>query len=96
MVLDAVRGRRDHPSADQIYQDVRAVYSKISRGTVYRNLNVLVRQGEVLRVKLPDTDRFEAVIEKHYHLICTKCGSICDTPLSYRDELDKQIASKTG
>ena len=41
IVLDAVRARCDHPSADQIYLDVRTTDAKISRGTVYRNLGIL-------------------------------------------------------
>lgn len=96
LVLDAVRSRCDHPSADQIYLAVRAVDEKISRGTVYRNLKVLVRQDKVLQVKLPGIDRFEAQSAKHYHLTCTKCGAIKDLPSPYREDLDEQAAKKTG
>jgi Fe2+ or Zn2+ uptake regulation protein len=96
LVLDAVRARCAHPSADQIYLDVRAVADKISRGTVYRNLNFLTRKGEILHVKLTLTDRFEARVDMHYHLLCTGCGVVCDVPLPYNRELDKQAAEKTG
>ena len=96
MILDAVRARCDHPNADQIYLDVRAFDDRISRGTVYRNLNVLVQNGEILQVKLPDTDRFEAVLNRHYHLLCTKCGSVCDVPLPYQNDLDEQVTEITG
>ena len=96
LVLDAVRARCDHPSADQIYLDVRAIDGRISRGTVYRNLNVLVQQGEVLQVKLPHTDRFESHLDTHYHLLCTGCGAVCDVPMPYHENLDQQAAEKTG
>ncbi len=96
LVLDTVRARFDHPSADQIYLDVRALNNKISRGTVYRNLNVLVQQGEVLQVKLAHTDRYEGHLYKHYHLVCQKCGAVCDVPLPYRSEMDELTAQKTG
>jgi len=96
LVLDAVRARCDHPSADQIYLDVRAIDKRISRGTVYRNLNILVQQGEVLQVKLPHTDRFECPSDKHYHLLCQGCGTVWDVPLPYHAELDEQAAKKTG
>ena len=96
LVLDAVRARCDHPCADQFYLDARAIDDKISRGTVYRNLNILVRQGEILQVKLPNVDRFEAQWDKHYHLLCTECGAVCDIPLPYDETLDKQAAEKTG
>lgn len=41
LVLDAVRQSYNHPTADEIYNVVRAQDDKISRGTVYRNLNLL-------------------------------------------------------
>ncbi len=96
LVLDAVRARCDHPSADQIYLDVRAIDDKISRGTVYRNLNVLVQQGEILHLKLPHKDRFESRFDIHYHLLCTGCDTVCDVPIPYNDDLDIQAAEKTG
>ena len=96
LVLDAVRARCDHPSADQIYLDVRGIDNRISRGTVYRNLNVLVRQGEILHVKLLHTDRFESRLDTHYHLLCAECGAVIDVPLPYQGELDEQAAKETG
>ena len=94
--MDAVKARHDHPSADQIYLDVRAIDERISRGTVYRNLNVLVQQGDVLQVKLPHMDRFEWHAEKHYHLICQECGAVCDAQLPYDEQLDEKVAKETG
>ena len=46
LVLDAVRQSYNHPTADEIYNVVRAQDDKISRGTVYRNLNLLADAGE--------------------------------------------------
>ena len=96
LVLDAVRARNDHPSADQIYLSVRAIDSKISRGTVYRNLNLLTQSGELLQVKVPNADRFEHRLDFHYHILCTECGAVCDAPLSYHTELDQEMIIKTG
>lgn len=96
LVLDAVRARYDHPSADQIYQDVRTVDEKISRGTVYRNLNVLVESGDIFHVKVANAERFECGMDLHHHLLCTKCGSLCDVTFTYQIELDKKLAEETG
>lgn len=41
IVLEAVQAHRDHPCAEQIYEDVCKIDDKISRGTVYRNLGCL-------------------------------------------------------
>ena len=53
LVLDVVRGRRDHPTAEQIYQSVREQDAHVSRGTVYRNLNLLCDNREIYRVSCP-------------------------------------------
>lgn len=96
LILDAVRARCDHPSADEIYLDVRAIDSKISRGTVYRNLNILVKQGKIHHVKLPHKDRYESNNRLHYHFVCSVCGLIADAPLPYFEDLDEKIAKESG
>lgn len=96
VILDAVRSRCDHPSADQIYLDVRARDDKISRGTVYRNLGILSETGEILNVKVPAADRYDSRVDKHYHIYCTGCGKTFDAPLDYHFEYDKQVADATG
>ena len=53
LVFDAVRQSYNHPTADEIYNVVRAQDDKISRGTVYRNLNLLADAGEILSIKTP-------------------------------------------
>ena len=65
LVLDVVLARSDHPTADQVYADARAIDEKISRGTVYRNLHTLAARGDILQVKLPDVDRYEELADRH-------------------------------
>ena len=96
MVLEAVRSRTDHPSADDIYLAVRERDPRISRGTVYRNLNVLAESGEITHVKVPSADRYDLRQERHYHLFCVGCGAVCDAPLDYREQLDRQVEAGTG
>lgn len=94
--MKAVQAHLDHPSADQIYLEVRGEDQKISRGTVYRNLNLLVENNEVRHVKIPGVDRFDWRTEPHYHLLCTGCGNVCDVPIPYHTELDGLLSEQTG
>jgi len=96
IVLETVRARCDHPTADQIYLDVRAVDERISRGTVYRNLNCLSEDGEINHIKVPGADRYDKRTELHYHLICTSCGAVCDVPIEDDMEKDALLSAKTG
>lgn len=96
MILETVMKRNDHPTADQIYIDVRAKNDKISRGTVYRNLGILSENEEITNVKVPAADRYDSRRDRHYHIYCTCCGKTSDAPLSYHTDYDKKIEQETG
>jgi Fe2+ or Zn2+ uptake regulation protein len=96
MILDTVHKRKDHPSADDVYLDIRSENPSVSRGTVYRNLNILTDEGAVNHVKIPGADRFDYRLEPHYHLLCTECGKVIDVEIPYRAELDHALKEQTG
>ena len=91
IVLQAVRSLHDHPTADSVYAVIAAEHPSISKATVYRNLNQLAVQGEILRVPVPTgADRFDFYTQEHYHVRCTECGNVYDVfmpPIS--DLLDR-------
>ena len=95
-VLEAVRARNDHPTADQLYLDARRADGKISRGTVYRNLAELAAQGEITHTRIPGADRYDLRQDQHYHLYCTQCGQVVDAPIVYRPEDDAAVEQATG
>lgn len=96
MIYDAVMARCDHPSADDIYHDIHERDSRISKGTVYRNLNILTENGEITHVNAPNADRYDNRLDKHYHMRCTACDRVFDAPMEYVDTYDSCIAAKTG
>ncbi len=71
----------------------------MSLGTVYRNLAVLASEGKVRVLRLDgEMDRFDGDTSVHYHVICTKCGSIADVPASSFGpvDCDETAAQATG
>ncbi|NMF26338.1 transcriptional repressor [Olsenella umbonata] len=80
LVLDAVRELDDHPTADEVYLRVREKDGHVSRGTVYRNLHILVESGDIISVKAFGGERFDRRSDCHAHLVCTECGSVTDVP----------------
>lgn len=96
LIFDTVMEHCDHPTADDIYLEVRAKDEKISRGTVYRNLGLLSEDGQITNVKVPAADRYDSRADRHYHLFCTGCGRVFDSPLSYHEEYDVLVAQDTG
>lgn len=84
----------EHPTADTIYTKIREIYPHISLGTVYRNLNLLVDQGEIIKLSCGDgSDHFDYKVEPHYHFLCKECGSIIDLELDHLDQINKLAAN---
>lgn len=84
-IIAFLRTRKDHPTADVIYENIRKEIPNISLGTVYRNLSLLSEQGTILRLHLGDgLDHFDGTTVPHYHFICRKCGCVKDLEM---DEL---------
>lgn len=96
MVLQAVQSRCDHPTAEQICEDVHAVDPKISHGTVYRNLNRLSEDGAISHVRVPGADRYDLRTDFHYHMFCVKCKKVADVPHSYKPNLDEEMMRQSG
>jgi Fe2+ or Zn2+ uptake regulation protein len=96
-ILKALRNTRSHPTADQIYDEVRKDISNISKGTVYRNLQILQDDGAITELKLNDTlSRYEVKQESHYHFRCEKCGRVSDIDMPINIELNQQVEKRTG
>lgn len=78
-IMEFLRERKDHPTADTVYMNVRKTFPSISLGTVYRNLTLLADIGEIARIRVGDgVDHFDADTSPHYHFICNECGSVID------------------
>ena len=85
----------DHPTADDVYMNVRQQYPNISLGTVYRNLSALTEAGEILCINVGDDFlHYDGDISAHLHLHCKNCGHIADIRIE-NDPLSK-IALETG
>ena len=79
IILEELRQRCDHPTADEVYAAVRRKVPRVSLGTVYRNLDFLARAGLVKRLELgAGQSRFDADQTPHYHVRCEKCGALDD------------------
>ena len=79
----------DHPSADTIYMHIRQQYPNISLGTVYRNLNLLVEQGEIIKINCQDgSDRFDGNTDPHYHFLCKDCNNVLDLEMKSIDHIN--------
>jgi Fur family transcriptional regulator, stress-responsive regulator len=79
-IVRALQGSDLHPSAEMVYEVVRAEMETISLKTVYQTLHDLVQLGEVSALELgTGSVRFDPNVETpHHHLVCRSCGKVRD------------------
>jgi len=95
-ILRFLRTRKDHPTADFVFQHIREDIPNISLATVYRNLNQLAEAGIILRLTTNSkTDHFDACVEPHYHFCCRCCNAVKDIDMEPMPELVEK-ASKVS
>ena len=66
-----------HPTAEMIFQALRPEHPKLSRGTVYRNLNQMAEGGLINKMPF-QVERYDARTEPHAHFTCDRCGNVYD------------------
>ena len=77
--------RKDHPTAEVVYDHVVKEFPNISLGTVYRNLSFLVENNQAIKVPCNDGSvHFDGNVNPHYHFQCTECGAIIDLNFNSR------------
>lgn len=96
LILDIVRAHGDHPTAEDIYRDVHEQNPKVSRGTVYRNLNLLKETGDIISIEVPGGNRFDRRCDPHAHVICCSCGAVCDAMVEHDHTVDGMAERQTG
>lgn len=71
--------RTDHPTAEQILQDLNQEAPQSSQATVYSSLQALQDAGLVREVLLEEgVCRYDANVQPHHHFRCRCCGVIED------------------
>ena len=97
LVLEAVKELPGHVTADEVYDAIARKYPDISRGTVYRNLNLLSDMNEIRKVEMPSgADRYDHQRHKHYHIGCVKCGRVFDVDMEFLADLEERVKDTQG
>lgn len=99
-IIEVIKRLYNHPTAEEIYVLTKQKDPAVSRSTVYRNLNVLVREGMLMQIPVSNgPDRYDYIHnrEKHGHAICKKCGQMYDFLYDFNlEEVSQSIAKQTG
>jgi len=80
-VAEYVLATDAHPSAEKVWEEVKARVPTISRATVYNTLNLFVRKGLLRQLQLAEGRvGFDPNVEPHHHFIDEATGLVHDVP----------------
>lgn len=85
---------RDHPTAQQVYDEVKKIHPTVSLATVYKTLQVLKNLDLIQELDLPHGQaRFDSYMKPHINLICLQCGNIIDSDDTTALEITSKVAA---
>jgi len=95
LILKAVKALDIHATAEQVYDFVVKENPSISKATVYRNLNKMAQDGELLNIgAFFGAAHYDHNLRRHYHFVCNVCGSVFDVDGDFDDLVKKVSPSK--
>lgn len=94
LILEIIRASKEHLTAEEIYMQAKQVQSSIAVGTVYRNLGLLTKAGEIRKLVMTNgPDRYDKSLIPHEHLSCQYCGRVSDIAVF---DLKNYLEMQTG
>ena len=97
LVRNAVYEMKRHVTANEVYEFIKESYPTIGKGTVYRNLDILVEEGALRKVEVSEgPNRFDFTLKNHYHVRCVKCGEVSDVDMDEIPNLLERIHDTHG
>lgn len=99
IILNVIKDMHTHPTAEEIIEKVHDIDKKISKSTVYRNINILVNNGIIRKISMPfGSDRYDYFHKIHNHIVCEKCGKVfdfnCELPIELKEAIMNQLHNK--
>jgi Fur family peroxide stress response transcriptional regulator len=87
-----------HPSASQLYDQIKDQFPTTSLATVYKTLDVLKGMDEVLELRFSgDDNHYDGHNpHPHPHLICVHCRKIIDLEVNIAQDLVQQVSWRSG
>jgi Fur family peroxide stress response transcriptional regulator len=83
-ILSYLEGNKEHPTAEEIYKKVSKKFPTMSLATVYNTLETLKRKGMLSEITIdPEKRHFDPNMDKHHHLICSRCKKITDIEIEF-------------
>jgi Fur family peroxide stress response transcriptional regulator len=92
-ILEYLMKNRDHPTADDIYVELKKELPTLSKATVYNSINAFTHAGLVKVLNMEGNEsRYDPVTSTHGHFHCEQCGSYYDFKISVENLRSDDLA----
>lgn len=93
MIIEAISRNPSHFTADEIYTEIQDRVQSLNIATVYRTLELLVKEGLVCRSDFGQGHIIYAPEDHgpHIHLVCRHCHQVLDADASLAQSLKTQL-----
>ncbi len=92
-ILDIINTSTEHPTAEQVFFELKKQYPGVVMATVYNNLNSLYSKHLIRKLSIKgQTDRYDKNT-RHDHMVCSRCGRVTDL---HFHALNDEILRETG
>jgi Fur family peroxide stress response transcriptional regulator len=88
--------RKEHPTIEELYEEIKEEFPSVSLATVYKNINTLRESDTIIEINTQSgKTRYDIYVKPHAHIICKKCGSVRDVEFlesvyEYREEIERK------
>lgn len=97
-ICELLTESHSHPTATDIYVELKEQFPSLSLATIYNTLDVLVGIGLVNALGSIGDDKvhFDADVSPHINLACLKCHKIVDATSNFINQLNDEINKNSG
>ncbi len=97
IILEELKKYQGHPTADELFVQVKKRLSRISLATVYRNLEILSAAGRVTKIEISGRQkRFDNELHQHNHVYCVGCSRVDNIELDNNSTLEFKASAHKG
>jgi len=81
VIYEELARSESHPTPEILYAAVKERIPSISLATIYKSVRTFAEIGVLREVNiLHDSLRLDANLDRHFHLVCTRCKGVTDVP----------------
>ena len=82
-ILEYLMKNQNHPTADDIYVQLKQELPTLSKATVYNSINAFTTAGLVKVLNMEGNEsRYDHITSTHGHFHCDQCGAYYDFKIS--------------